>query len=107
MAETCTAAYTLPEALRNPDAVFEGLRRDEDEPRGDNSVGWRCYSYHPARRYDNEGKTYATPESRVFLAFVNDEQVVYRWAWENADMTAARGEYLPEDYAARFDRRIY
>jgi hypothetical protein len=105
MAETYTAAYTLPETLRKPDAIFVGLRRDEDEPRGDSSVGWRCYAYRPARRYNNEGGTYPTPENRIFLAFVNDEQVVYRWAWEDADMNA--GEYLPENYDTRFDERVY
>lgn len=31
----------VPAILQRPTAVFEGLRRDEDEdPRG---VGWRCY----------------------------------------------------------------
>jgi hypothetical protein len=107
-AETYTAAYTLPETLRNPDAIFEGLRRDEDEPRCDNSVGWLCYVHHPARRYDNEGKTYPTSQDWVFLAFVDDERVVYRWTWENTDETALeRGEHLPVDYETRFDRRVY
>jgi hypothetical protein len=33
--------YIVPMILQKPTAVFEGLRRDEDEdPRG---VGWRCY----------------------------------------------------------------
>ncbi len=33
--------YTVPASLESPTAIFEGLRRDEDEDRW--GFGWRCY----------------------------------------------------------------
>jgi hypothetical protein len=107
-ADVFTAAYTLDEALKNPNAIFEGLRFDEDELRSCSSPGWLCYAYHPARKYNNEGQTLATPKGRIFLVFVNDDRVVYNWTWENADENAlANGKYLPADYENRFSRQVY
>ena len=51
----------LPMILQKPTAIFEGLRRDEDEDR--RGFGWRCYcgvpdqSYRSRRR--NGGETEA------------------------------------------------
>src|SRR5207249_3883307 len=45
--------YIVPAILQRPTAVFEGLRRDEDEdPRG---VGWRCYCGIPDHSYRRDG----------------------------------------------------
>jgi len=108
-ADAYTAAYTLSETLKNPDAIFEGLKRDDDEPRGsDTSSGWLCYVHRPARRYNDKGGADATPNGWLFLAFVNDDQIVYNWTWEKADTNAlTRGEYLPDDYEHRFAKRVY
>jgi hypothetical protein len=60
LAHASECAYIVPVILQAPTAVFEGLRRDEDDdPHG---VGWRCY-----------------------CGFVNDESVAYNWRWEEAD----------------------
>lgn len=45
--------YIVPAILQKPTAVFEGLRRDEDEdPQG---VGWRCYCGIPENAYHKDG----------------------------------------------------
>ncbi|MDR0328508.1 MAG: hypothetical protein LBI05_09460 [Planctomycetaceae bacterium] len=108
MAAICTAAYTLIETLKSPDAVFEGLRFDEDEPRNCNDTGWLCYAKHPARRYNDTGGTFATPVDRIFLAFVTTDYVVYNWVWEEADENALGcGECMPNDYENRFAKQVY
>jgi hypothetical protein len=102
MADVCAATYTLGESLRNPDAIFEGLRFEEDEPRDCSSPGWRCYACRPARRYNDKGGTYPTPEGRIFLAFVNDDRIVYNWYWSEADENG-----LPTNHKERFVERVY
>lgn len=107
-ADVYTARYTLDETLRSPDAIFEGLRFDDDEPRNCNSRGWLCYAKHPARRYKDDGSAFATQENRVFLVFVNADRVVYNWTWSEADKCAlVRRECLPADYENRFEKRVY
>ena len=107
-ADIYTAEHTLSETLRSPDAIFEGLRFDDDEPRHCDSQGWRCYAKHPARRYKDDGSASETPKGRIFLVFVNTDRVVYNWTWEEADKNAlARGVYLPADYETRFGNHVY
>ena len=45
----------LPMILERPTAIFEGLRRDEDEDRS--RVGWRCYSGQPEQSYRSDGSS--------------------------------------------------
>jgi hypothetical protein len=93
--------YTVPAILQNPTAIFEGLRRDEDEdPRG---VGWRCYCGTPAHSYRADGSEGRAYPGQVYLVFVNDEQVAYNWRWEKAD---ADDPALPIDHEQRFKRRV-
>ena len=107
-ADIYTVIYTLSAALREPDAIFEGLRFDDDEPRHCDNEGWLCYAYHPANRYNEYGAAYETPKNRIFLVFINDEKIVYNWAWEKADSNSlAIGRYLPVDYETRFDKAAY
>ena len=107
-ADIYTAAYTLPETLENPDAVFEGLRFDDDEPRSCNSPGWLCYAKHPARRYKNDGSAFETPKNQIFLVFVTVDKMVYNWAWDDADENAlVHGEYMPDDYENRFAQQVF
>ena len=44
--QTMEAAYTLPDAVQNPQHIFEGIRWDEDE-KGSDVPGWRCYCKKP------------------------------------------------------------
>src|SRR4051812_39976547 len=45
--------YIMPAILRKPSAVFEGLRRDEDEDR--RGYGWRCYCGVPEQSFRVDG----------------------------------------------------
>ncbi|MGH7138246.1 MAG: hypothetical protein ACREHD_21040 [Pirellulales bacterium] len=93
--------YIVPEILQQPCAVFEGLRRDEDEDRG--GVGWRCYCGVPAHAYRADGTVTRPYPSQVYLVFVNDEGVVYNWRWEKADPD---DPLIPLDHQTRFKRRL-
>jgi hypothetical protein len=108
LADAYTAEHTLPETLRSPDAIFEGLRFDEDEPHNCDNQGWLCYAKRPARRYNSDGSAFDPPKRRIFLAFVNADRIVYNWTWAEADEKAlALGTYLPDDYETRFEKQVY
>lgn len=93
--------YLVPEILQQPTAVFEGLRRDEDEDRG--AAGWRCYCGVPAHAYRTDGSATRPYPGQVYLVFVNDEGVVYNWRWEQADLD---DPLLPVDHQTRFKKRL-
>jgi hypothetical protein len=95
------AAYLLPLVLHSPTAVFEGLRRDEDEDR--QGYGWRCYCGVPDRAYQSDGSQRPPYRGQVYLVFVNDEGVAYNWRWENADPDHPG---LPENHSVRFQHRL-
>jgi hypothetical protein len=93
--------YCVPEVLQNPSAVFQGLRKDEDEdPSG---AGWRCYCGIPTHSYDADGMAAPPRRGQVYLVFVNDEQVAYNWRWEKADPDDGR---LPIGHSERFKERL-
>jgi hypothetical protein len=101
MGQAKEAAYLVPLVLQSPTAVFEGLRRDEDEDRG--GYGWRCYCGVPDRAYRIDGTQRPPYPGQVYLVFVNDEGVAYNWRWENADTTDPD---LPENHSVRFQHRL-
>jgi len=45
----------LPMILQKPTAIFEGLRRDEDEDK--RGYGWRCYCGRPEHSYRPDGSS--------------------------------------------------
>lgn len=98
----CEAAYTVEEVLRCPSAIFEGLKREADEPPG-GSTGWRCYCGVPSVRFQEDGKEIPPPNNRVFLIFVDHGRVVYNWYWVKA---SDDNPTLPIDYKNRFSRQI-
>jgi hypothetical protein len=101
MGQAKECGYTVPAVLQQPTAVFEGLRRDEDEdPRG---AGWRCYCGVPDCSFRQDGSRAAPYAGQVFLVFVNDEGVAYNWRWEKADPDDSN---LPRDHEARFARKL-
>jgi hypothetical protein len=94
-------AFIVPQVLQRPTAIFEGLRRDEDEdPRG---VGWRCYCGVPDHAYTTDGRSRDPWPGQVFLVFVNHEGVAYNWRWERH---ASDDPRLPEDHQRRFRKRL-
>lgn len=93
--------FTVPEILQKPRAIFEGLRRDEDEPpRG---VGWRCYCGVPSQSFRQDGTAGRAYPNQVYLVFVNDEGVAYNWRWEKAD---ADDLSVPQNHETRFKKRL-
>ncbi len=93
--------YIVPMILQRPAAVFEGLRRDEDDDlRG---VGWRCYCGVPDRSFRVDGTESPPYPGQVFLVFVNDEEVAYNWYWAKCDRD---DRTLPEGYVDRFRKRL-
>lgn len=91
----------VPAILQRPTAVFEGLRRDEDEDRW--GFGWRCYCGLPEHSYRSDGSTGRPYPGQVYLVFVNDERVAYNWRWEKSDPDDLT---LPLDHALRFKQRL-
>jgi hypothetical protein len=91
----------VPEILQNPTAVFEGLRRDEDDDQW--GCGWRCYCGIPSNSYTSDGREKASYPMQVYLVFVNDEGVAYNWRWEKADPDDPD---LPINHQDRFQRRL-
>jgi hypothetical protein len=101
MGQAKECGYLVPQTLQQPSAVFEGLRRDEDEdPRG---VGWRCYCRVPDRAFHADGTQRQPYPGQVYLVFVNDEGVAYNWRWEKADPD---NPDLPAGHESRFKRRL-
>ncbi len=103
MGQTSEMAHVLPEVLKDPRAIFSGLRKDEDEPRCNDSLGHLCYVGVPSKAYSKDGIQVNPRYAQVYLAFVNDEEVVYNWRWEKAD---DEDLYLPRDHEKRFRKRI-
>lgn len=91
----------LPMILEKPTAIFEGLRRDEDEDRW--GFGWRCYCGQPEKSYRADGSAGPPYHGQVYLVFVNDERVAYNWRWEKADPDNPR---LPLGYQDRFKQQL-
>ena len=90
----------VPYTLQQPTAIFEGLRKDEDEDR--RIPGWYCYCAKPACSFDENGEEQPPYPNEVFLVFVNRDKVAYNWRWARADKNDDR---LPENYEERFERR--
>ena len=93
--------FLVPEVLQRPAAVFEGLRRDDDEDRY--GYGWRCYSAVPTRSFSPDGRDQAPYRDQVFVVFVNESRVAYNWRWEKAD---AGDPSLPMNHEVRFRKRL-
>jgi hypothetical protein len=91
----------MPYILQHPKAIFEGLRRDEDEDRS--TTGWLCYCGIPERAYTQDGQAIKPYKKQVYLVFVNDDKVAYNWRWEKADPSDPR---VPQDHENRFRRRV-
>jgi len=91
----------VPHTLQHPTAIFEGLRKDEDEDR--RTPGWYCYCSKPLCSYDENGEEQPAYPNQVFLVFVNRDKVAYNWRWARADKADDR---LPENHKERFDRKV-
>lgn len=93
--------HIVPAILKCPTAIFEGLRRDEDEDR--QGCGWRCYCGIPEHAYHMDGTMRTPYRDQIYLIFINDEHVAYNWRWEKSDPNDLR---LPVDHDSRFRQRL-
>jgi hypothetical protein len=96
------AAEIVPHILQHPLAVFEGLRREEDEDR--RGTGWRCYCGRANKKFQKDGSEANAAPNQVFLVFVNDEGVAYNWRWELADLEKPD---FPKGHETRFKSTVY
>lgn len=94
----------LPEILKSPKAIFEGIRWDEDEDREVDADGWRCYVGIPKLSFDKDGKQGAPWKDEVYLVFVNADGVVYNWRWEDCD---SDNTTVPHGYVERFCKQVW
>lgn len=96
---------TVSEVLERPDAIFEGIRQEEDENKGPNGAGWWCYAGIPSTRYVDYLSGARKPTAdEVYLVFVTDENVAYNLRWESVGSNL---DWLGEEHPDRFRRRIY
>jgi len=95
------ASRLVEYVIQNPTAIFEGIRRDADDP--NYGASWRCYCGLPTCAFNASGKEVNPPAGMVFLVFVNDEMVVYNWRWDKADADTPR---YPHNYKDRFRERV-
>ena len=93
------------EVLQNPGAIYEGLRKEEDENRGPNGNGWWCYAGIPSTRFLPYGAGVRKPHDReVLLVFVSEEDVVYSIRWEPVENHVA---WIRGVHPSRFKRQVY
>ncbi len=96
------AAHIVPEILARPSAIFEGLRRDEDEDKYGN--GAMCYCGIPTVAYDKNGSPTQPWHDEVFMVFLNAECVAYNWYWHQCDCDLNN---YPDGHVERFRRKIW
>jgi hypothetical protein len=89
-------AYSEPEVLIGPKAIFRGVREEGE-------LQWLCYVGIPKHSYAKNGDTKPPRKGEVYLAFVNEEGVVYNGRWECCDQDDVT---LPENHLTRFEERV-
>lgn len=95
----------VSEVLEQPNAIFEGLRKEEDDHKGPDGAGWWCYAGVPSTRFLNYGGGARKPtDTEVFLVFVTDRDVAYNFRWEVVELNQ---EWLRTEHPERFKRQIY
>jgi len=99
--QTKEAKKLVPEILQKPKAIFEGLRKEEDQ-RYTKTEGWLCYCGVPSCAYVQNGNKIESRPNEVFLVFVDAEKVVYLWYWYECDNDDPN---IPMDAELRFRRR--
>ncbi len=96
---------SVSEVLDHPAAIFEGLRKEDDDHKGSDGAGWWCYAGIPSTRFINYGGGARKPaDNEVLLVFVTDRNVAYNVRWEKVEFNQ---EWLRGNHPERFQRRIY
>lgn len=94
-------AFNVPHVLQHPNGVFEGLCWEEDEDK--RGYGWRCYCAVPPHDYGENGDEKPPRPNKIFLVFVNTDNIVYNWRWEKVD---PKDDRFPIDFQTRFRKQI-
>ncbi|MGL6225729.1 MAG: hypothetical protein ACRC10_03775 [Thermoguttaceae bacterium] len=87
------------DTLLHPSGIFSGIRFEEDEEHSCDAPGWLCYCSLPIRDFTRSGEECNPPYNKVFLVFVNDEEIVYNWYWETCDLEKPQ---YPKNFQERF-----
>ncbi len=95
------AKFLVPEILQKPKAIFEGLRKEEDQ-RYTKTEGWLCYCGVPSCAYTRNGIRIEPRPNEVFLVFVDVGKIAYLWYWYECDESDSN---IPMDSETRFRKR--
>ncbi len=93
----------LPDILKHPYRIFQGLKRNDEEPYNVDDIGCGAYCYCgiPETAYDFHGNPWPPWKGEVFVVFVTDEFVAYQWYWCKCD---EKDSNLPTNHETRFRR---
>lgn len=70
--------YLIPQVLKLPAVVFEGLKREDQS----DSL---CYARIPSHRYLDADTTVPPWANQTFAVYMNNELKIFDWVWEIAD----------------------
>jgi len=87
----------VPEVLKNPEVVFQGLEREGQEE-------GLCYVGRPSRDFHSTTIEVPAPPGKVFLVFVERGGKVFEWRWEPSEDDEPA---YPENYRERFGRVLW
>lgn len=89
-------AYTVRNTLKDPTAIFCGLREESD-------MSGLCYCATPERAYDFHGNIRKPWPNEVFLVFICGDGFIYHWLWEKC---CPDNPDLPLKHSTRFEARL-
>lgn len=89
----------VPAVLKKPAAIFEGVRRDEDENKGSDVLGWLAYLGYCECGYGDDGAA-TEPPGDPYLVFVDEERVAYNWRFDEDDLLT------PDVFEHRFRKKL-
>ncbi len=73
--------------LESPRAIFGGVREHQE--------GGYCYCGKPPNSWTNKAVCCPPPPGKIFVVYVNPQDVVYEWRWEGCD---PKENSLPVDW---------
>ncbi len=97
MGQAKELGFILPEVLRKPTAIFQGIREEGESE-------WLCYCGLPSHSYHKDGTRRAPYEDEVYLVFVNADRVAYNSRWEKCDPDNPK---VPSNIDGRFHQRLH
>lgn len=90
-------AYLIPEVLKSPAVVFEGLKREDQS----DSL---CYARIPSKQYLDAHTTVPPWANRTFAVYMNKELKIFDWVWEISDKSNLS---YPIDWETRYEKILW